>query len=133
MNATIRRIIDEFQYKYSFHFNDDFDAVIEHMGHPISAKSLSTGEEKMVDIIVVLSVMELIKMQHPKLNVMFLDEIFASLDQNYIEKTIKILRDFMTKYQMTIFAISHTMMPKEYFDNIINVSNDGMFSDLVMS
>jgi len=130
MNATIRRIIDEFQYKYNFHFDSNFDAVIERMGRQVSPESLSTGEEKMIDLIVVLAVMELIKMKHPKINVMFLDEVFASLDQNNIERTIKILRDFMHKYGMTLFAISHTMMPKEYFDNVISVVNDGMFSDL---
>lgn len=130
MNATIRRIIDEFQYKYNFHFDDNFDAVIERMGKHVSPESLSTGEEKMIDLIVVLAVMELIKMKHPKINVMFLDEVFASLDQNNIERTIKILREFMDKYNMTLFAISHTMMPKEYFDHIISVTNDGMFSDM---
>lgn len=130
MNATIRRIIDEFQYKYNFHFDENFDAVIERMGRRVSPEALSTGEEKMIDLIVVLAVMELIKMKHPKINVMFLDEVFASLDQNNIERTIKILREFMDKYNMTLFAISHTTMPKQYFDHIISVSNDGMFSDM---
>jgi len=133
MNATIRRIIDELQYKFNFKFDEDFNAVIEHMGHEISPESLSTGEEKMIDLIVVLAVMELIKMKHPKINVMFLDEVFASLDQNNIERVIRILREFMTKYNMTLFAISHTMMPKEHFDKIITVTNDGMFSDLSIS
>jgi DNA repair exonuclease SbcCD ATPase subunit len=64
---------------------------------------------------------------------MFLDEVFASLDQNNIERVIRILREFMTKYNMTLFAISHTMMPKEHFDKIITVTNDGMFSDLSIS
>ena len=133
MNSMIKKIIDEFQYKFPFRFDNDFNAVIEHMGREISADSLSTGEEKMIDIIVVLAVMELIKMKHPKVNVMFLDEIFASLDQNNIEKTIKILRDFIRRYDMSLFAISHTMMPKEYFDHVIQVTNDGMFSDLSIS
>lgn len=133
MNTTIKRIIDELQYKFGFHFDEDFNAVIEHMGHDVSPESLSTGEEKMIDLIVVLAVMELIKMKHPKVNVMFLDEVFASLDQNNIEKVIKILREFMNKYCMTLFAISHTMMPKEYFDKVISVTNDGMFSDLVVN
>jgi DNA repair exonuclease SbcCD ATPase subunit len=133
MNATIKRIIDELQYKFGFHFDEDFNAVIEHMGHEVSPESLSTGEEKMIDLIVVLAVMELIKMKHPKVNVMFLDEVFASLDQTNIEKVIKILREFMNKYGMTLFAISHTMMPKEHFDKVISVTNDGMFSDLSIS
>ena len=133
MNATIRRMIDEFQYKFNFRFDENFDAVIEDMGHEISPESLSTGEEKMIDIIVVLSVMELIMMKHPQINVMFLDEIFASLDQNNIERTIKILRDFMRKYSITLFAISHTMMPKQFFDRVISVTSDGMFSDIAVS
>ena len=39
----------------------------------------------------------------------------------------------MNKYNMTLFAISHTMMPKEHFDKVISVTNDGMFSDLTIS
>ena len=132
MNATIKHIIDEYQYKFDFHFDDNFDAVIENMGHVISPDSLSTGEEKMIDIIVVLAVVELIMMKHPQLNIMFLDEVFASLDQINIDRTIKILRDIMKKYKLTLFAISHTMMPKEYFDRIIRVNNDGMFSDFTI-
>lgn len=133
MNATIKRITDELQYPFHFSFDDNFDAIIEHMGAEVAPDSLSTGEEKMIDIIVVLSVMELIKMKHPKVNVMFLDEIFASLDQDNIEGVVKILREFITKYNITLFVMSHTMMPKAYFDNMINVTKDELFSDFVIS
>lgn len=130
LNGTIRAISNTLQFKFDFDFDENFDVSIRHMGHEIGVESLSTGEEKMIDIIVVLAVMELIKMKHPKMNVMFIDELFASLDPYNTERIVGILRGFVEKYGMTIFAISHTNMPKHFFDKTISVVNDGIFSDM---
>ena len=96
----------------------------------ISADSLSTGQRKKMNLIVLLSFIELIKMKHNKMNVMFLDEIFSGLDKINVYKAIEILREYADRYNMTIFVVSHESLPEEFFDKRIHVSMPNHFSEM---
>jgi hypothetical protein len=45
----------------------------------ISPESLSSGQRKKMNLIVLLAFIEIIKMKHTTMNVMFLDEIFSKV------------------------------------------------------
>jgi DNA repair exonuclease SbcCD ATPase subunit len=99
----------------------------------VSPDSLSTGEQKKMNLIVLLCILELIKLKHNNVNLLFLDEIFSSLDHASIYKVVDILKTFAKKYKMTVFAISHDPLPEEYFDTKIKVEKLDHFSDLTLS
>ena len=69
-------------------------------------------------------------MKHSQMNVMFLDEIFSSLDKNNVYKSIAILKEYAKKYNMTIFVVSHEALPEEFFDYRIIVNQVDHFSDM---
>ena len=96
----------------------------------VSPEALSTGQRKKMNLIVLLSFIELIKMKYSKLNVMFLDEIFSGLDKKNVNMAVEILREYADKYNMTIFVVSHETLPEEYFDEHINVTMPNHFSEL---
>lgn len=129
-NNKIEELIRKLEYKFAFYFDEDFNPVISHLGEEISVESLSSGEEKMLDIIVILAMVELIKYRNPDINVMFLDEIYNTLDLNNIKKVTQILREYADEYGITIFIISHTPVPMEYFDKHISVEINENFSEL---
>ena len=129
-NSKISELTSQLGYEFEFVFNEDFDPVVTHMGDDISTDTLSSGEEKMMDIIVILAMIEIIKYRNPDMNMMFLDEIYNTLDMDNIKKVTLILRKYTEQYGMTIFLISHTPVPMEYFDKQINVSKQGYFSEL---
>ena len=133
LNAKIVKISKQLEFKFSFEFNNAFDAIISHMGEEISPESLSTGEQKKMNLIVLLSMLELIKMKHHQVNIMFLDEIFSSLDKESIYMTIEILKEFSDLHGLTIFVISHDTLPEELFDEKIMISKNNFFSEMTVS
>ena len=128
-NSTISKITTLFDFKYRFMFDENFDAHLTYCGKNIPI-TVSRGEGKIMDIIVILSTLQLILMKHSNINILFLDEIFSNLDIENIAKAVSILKDYAKKYNLTIFVMSHTPVPYEFFDKIITVDFDGTFSNI---
>lgn len=130
LNAKILKISKQLDFKFSFEFDNKFDPIISHLGMEISPESLSSGEKKKMNMIVLLSMLELIKMKHPQINILFLDEVFVNLDKNNIYKVVNILKDFVKRHNMTVFVISHETLPEEFFDKKIFVKDVNGFSEM---
>lgn len=130
LNSRILDISQRLDFKFSFEFDAEFDPIIRYLGMEVSSKSLSSGQQKKMNLIVLLAFIEIIKMKHSQLNVMFLDEIFSSLDKNNVYLAIQILREYANKYNMTIFVVSHEALPEEFFDTKIFVKSLNHFSEM---
>jgi len=130
LNARIQEISESLEFKFCFEFDSEFDPHIKYLGHQVSPESLSSGQRKKMNLIVLLAFIEIIKMKHSQMNVMFLDEIFSSLDKNNVYKAISILKEYAQKYNMTIFVVSHEALPEEFFDYRILVNQVDHFSDM---
>ena len=62
---------------FGIRFNEKFYCTLHHLGTEISPKTLSTGEKKKVDFVIIMALMKMIKVRFPSLNILFLDEIFS--------------------------------------------------------
>ena len=130
LNARILEISERLEFKFSFEFDNEFDPHITYLGMQISPESLSSGQRKKMNLIVLLAFIEIIKMKHTTMNVMFLDEIFSSLDKSNVYRSISILKEYSAKYNMTIFVVSHESLPEELFDYRILVNQKDHFSEM---
>lgn len=130
LNQRILEISEKLEFKFSFSFDNEFDPHITYLGMEISPESLSSGQRKKMNLIVLLAFIEIIKMKHNQMNIMFLDEIFSSLDKNNVYRAIEILRDYANKYNLTIFVVSHESLPEEFFDTRIFVQQKDHFSEM---
>jgi DNA repair exonuclease SbcCD ATPase subunit len=130
LNARILEISERLEFKFSFEFDNEFDPHITYLGMQISPESLSSGQRKKMNLIVLLAFIEIIKMKHTTMNVMFLDEIFSSLDKSNVYRSISILKEYSAKYNMTIFVVSHESLPEELFDYRIVVNQKDHFSEM---
>lgn len=130
LNNRIEEISERLEFKFNFSFDSEFNPNIQYMGMNVSPDSLSTGQRKKMNLIVLLSFIELIKLKHNNMNVMFLDEIFSGLDKKNVYMAIEILREYADKYNMTIFVVSHETLPEEFFDKKINVTMPNHFSEI---
>jgi DNA repair exonuclease SbcCD ATPase subunit len=130
LNHRINEIANELEFKFSFEFDNDFNPIISYLGMQISAESLSSGQRKLMNLIVLLAFIEIIKMKHSQMNVMFLDEIFSSLDKNNVFRTLEIIKRYSVKYNMTIFVVSHEALPEEFFNARIIVESTNHFSEM---
>jgi DNA repair exonuclease SbcCD ATPase subunit len=130
LNARILEISKTLEFKFPFEFDSDFNPLISYLGMQISPDSLSTGQRKKMNLIVLLGFIEIIKMKHSQMNVMFLDEIFSSLDKANVYRAISILKEYSEKYGMTIFVVSHESLPEELFNYRILVTQQDHFSEM---
>ena len=130
LNQRIQDISERLEFKFQFSFDNEFNPIINYLGMEISPESLSSGQRKKMNLIVLLAFIEIIKMKHNQMNVMFLDEIFSSLDKNNVYKAIEILREYANRYNLTIFVVSHESLPEEFFDARIQVKQKDHFSEM---
>lgn len=129
-NSIISKLCVELNIPYNVRFDEKFDCIITAMSQEINVKSLSTGERKKIDFAVIIALLKMIKLRFPTINILFLDEIFSSIDMDGINNIIKVLRDNIKEMNINAFVINHSPLPGEYFDKYIEVYKEGGFSKL---
>lgn len=116
--------------RYKVIINDNFDVVLSEFGVDVSFTTLSTGERKRIDFAIVLALIKVMKIKFNNLNILFLDEIFSSIDYDGILDILKILNEYKKELNLNIFLINHSYLQDEYFDLKINVIKQNKFSNL---
>jgi DNA repair exonuclease SbcCD ATPase subunit len=130
LNNEILNTLLSLHLPYKVVFNEEFNAQIFHLGEEISPSTLSTGEMKKVDFAVLIAVIKLMKIRFSSVNILFLDEIFSSVDPDGVHSILNTLRKLSDDLGMNIFVINHAPMPTEIFDYKIEISKKNNFSDL---
>jgi len=117
---------------FGIRFDEKFYCTLHHLGTEISPKTLSTGEKKKVDFVIIMALMKMIKVRFPSLNILFLDEIFSSIDSDGVYHIINILHDTIQDIGLNTFVINHTVLPSEYFDKKLEITKDAGFSEFTI-
>jgi DNA repair exonuclease SbcCD ATPase subunit len=130
LNRYIKELCGEMNVDYDIRFDDEFNAILTHLGEEISPVSLSTGETKKVDIIVLLALIKLVKMKFPMLNILFLDEVFSSVDTNNVYHMIRSLGKISRELKLNTIVVNHSSLPHEEFDYILRTSKNNGFSSI---
>jgi exonuclease SbcC len=132
MNIQINSILSELEIPFKVKFDGQFEAKLTQLSYEISIEELSTGQLKMLDFSVLIAIIKMLKLKFPSLNILFLDEIFSSLDPNNVSRIISILRRIAKDYNMNIMVINHAPLPLELFDWTITTSFKDNFSNCVV-
>lgn len=132
-NNNILLMAKEMGIPFSIKFDDKFNSTLHHLGQEISSKTLSTGERKKVDFVIIIALIKMIKIRFSSLNILFLDEIFSSVDASGVHHIINILHNTIHEIGINTFVINHTVLPSEYFDKKIEITKDGGFSEFTIS
>ena len=133
---TINQIISEMMefmgINYNVLFDRTFKATITSNGYNVTYNSLSTGEKKRIDFATVVSFIKLLKLQLGEMNLLFLDEMLASIDINGVSDMMTILKDLSVELNMNIYLIHHAQVENVVFDNIIETSKPDGFSKITI-
>ena len=125
--APINKYIEENLKKMHLPFevvlDDTFSSKISILGEEIDVETLSTGESKKVNIAILLAYLKLIRTKK-QVNVLFLDEVFSSVDVESIDDVIGLLRDLADNSKINIFLVHHSVLDSQHFDRIIKVEKD---------
>ena len=132
LNQNISNMSKQMHLPYSIKFNDKFDCIINALGEEINPRSMSTGERKKADFIIIIALLKLLKIRYPSLNILFLDEIFSSVDSAGVYEIIKILNEVSKENNLNTWVINHTELPTELFDKRVEAVKEGGFSKLLI-
>ena len=134
---TINQIISEMMefmgINYNVVFDKTFKATITSNGYNVTYNSLSTGERKRIDFATAVSFIKLLKLQLGDINLLFLDEMLASIDINGVSDMMTILKDLSVELNMNIYLIHHAQVENVVFDNIIETSKPDGFSKITIT
>jgi DNA repair exonuclease SbcCD ATPase subunit len=130
LNANITQMTRRLGIPFNISFDNKFDSIITHLGEEVSPKTLSTGEKKKADFAIIMALIKMMKVRFPTLNVLFLDEIFSSVDGDGVYHILGILNDTIKEVKMNAFVINHTVLPSELFDKKIEISKVSGFSEI---
>lgn len=130
LNSEILDLLGQMHLDYQVVFDEEFKATIYHMGIEIPVQTLSTGEMKKVDFVVLIAIMKLMKLKFSSINLLFLDELFSSVDPDGIYSIVKILQKITRELGLNIFVINHAPMPHEIFDWKLEVKKLNNFSSI---
>lgn len=128
LNRIIYRNCRQLNFDFQIKFDEDFNTEIKNLGHVINHNTMSDGEMNKANIIVILAFIELVKVRYPSFNIMFLDEVFTSLDDDNIHMVLGILKNITRKYKFNCFIVTHYPIDVHYFDKIITINKKNGFS-----
>lgn len=121
LNLNILKYTQRLHLPYIVQFDSNFKCNIRLCGidKDIPVSSLSTGQLKTVDMVIILGVLGTV-IGSNGINIMFLDELFSNLDAGLRNEMCQVLREIVSE-DMTIFIISHTDLENKYFDGNIHL------------
>ncbi len=123
LNHFIHENITKMGIAFDVKLDETFTAEIRQFGSPIESDSLSTGENKKVNIAILIAYLKLIRTKR-HINILFLDEVFSSIDIEGIDSILGLLKSFANDYNINIFVVHHDILSQEMFDRIIKVNKE---------
>jgi len=128
LNANIAAMAQTMHLPFHIRFDEKFNCIINHLGEDINPLTLSTGERKKADFIIIIAIIKILKLRFPQLNLLFLDELLSSVDHDGVYNILKILNQVIKENKINTFVINHTVLPHEIFDKKIQIYRENGFS-----
>ena len=123
INHFISENIKKMELPFDVKLDDTFTAEIKSFGVPIEHDTLSTGETKKINIAILIAYLKLIRTKK-HINILFLDEVFSSIDIEGIDSILLLLKSFANDYNINIFVVHHAILSQEMFDRIIKINKE---------
>ncbi len=123
INHFISENIKKMMLPFDVRLDETFTAEIKSLGVPVEHDSLSTGETKKINISILIAYLKLIRTKR-HINILFLDEVFSSIDVEGIDSILLLLKSFANDYNINIFVVHHAILSQEMFDRILKVNKE---------
>lgn len=131
-NLMLQNFLNKaFDGKLFMTFDSTFNETISYNGEIFEFRELSTGERKQINLIINFTILSLVRLNLNSFNVLFLDEIFTSLDTNFIKKIINMLStNFLS--DSVLYVISHDNIDYLKVDSKITILKENKESTIIM-
>lgn len=123
INHFITENVKKMMLPFDVRLDETFTAEIKSLGSIIEHDSLSTGETKKINIAILIAYLKLIRTKK-HINILFLDEVFSSIDLEGIDSILLLLKSFANDYNINIFVVHHAILSEEMFDRILKINKE---------
>ena len=128
LNSNIAAMAQTMHLQFHIRFDEKFNCIINHLGEDINPMTLSTGERKKADFIIIIAIIKILKLRFPQLNLLFLDELLSSVDHDGVYNILKILNQVIKENNLNTFVINHSVLPHEIFDKKLQIYRENGLS-----
>lgn len=118
INHFIVENIRDLNLPFTIELDKEFDAKVFDGGEEVDPDTLSTGEARKVNICIMLAYLKLIRMRR-HVNLLFLDEVFSSIDMESIKDILAMFRRFASDYNVNVLLVHHSELDYSLFDRTI--------------
>lgn len=135
INQKIREYAAQLSLPYIPEFDTQFKCTVKTGTlQQIPTSSLSTGQLKMVDMVIILGVLGSV-LTKANCNVIFLDELFSNLDSRTRSELVEVLKSSLPP-TTSCFIVSHQELDEDVFDGSIKLKlwtrDDRKCSELII-
>jgi DNA repair exonuclease SbcCD ATPase subunit len=123
INHFIKENVELLQLNFGVELDDQFSAKITVLGQEIDVDSMSSGEVKLCNLAILVSYLKLIRMKK-HINLLFLDEVFATVDVSNIYLVLNMFKSFAKEYNVNVFLVHHALLEKSYFDRVLKIEKN---------
>lgn len=117
-------------FPYQLEFDTKFDPHLKDLGTDVPVDTLSDGEMTRVDLVILCSLLKILKFKYPSINILSLDEIVSTLDQENALDMIEFLKKIALKLKLNIFVVSHVDLESAMYDECLEIIKNNGFSDI---
>lgn len=135
INHEIANILSQLDINLGLTFDEEFSPMIIRFGREVNIATISIGQEKKLDLSVLIAMTKIIKMKYHDINVIFYDEIFSSIHKEDVSVILDIIKKVCcVDLNLNTFVINHAHLSSSEFDYIAEAEYLENFSNLyVMS
>jgi DNA repair exonuclease SbcCD ATPase subunit len=109
-------------------FKDDMTCMVSQYGRELDFGNLSAGEKKRVNLAMSLAFRDVLHHLHAKDNLLFVDEIDASLCASGVESVVALLNQKTKEDELSTWVIMHREGVEDKFDRKMLVIKENGFS-----
>jgi DNA repair exonuclease SbcCD ATPase subunit len=133
LNNRLVHYTKELGLPHVVRFDDDMSCCVAEYGRELDFGNLSSGEKKRVNLSMSLAFRDVLHHLHSRVNLMFIDEIDASLDASGVENVFKLLKDKTRDEGLGLWIISHRPEAVGRFDRTVTIRKQNGFSRIIVN
>jgi DNA repair exonuclease SbcCD ATPase subunit len=122
-------------YNIHIQFNPDFTIRVMKLGKEVNPGSLSNGEKRIGNIMIMMALMKVFKLKNNvEFNAMFMDEVLDSgINGTLLESVYAFIKNVAKQEKMRVYLISHREEIKEKVKEVIMVTKSRGISTIEMN
>ena len=130
LNLQLNTYSKQLGLPHVVNFCDDMSCVVSEFGRELDFGNLSSGEKKRVNLAMSLAFRDVLHHLHARVNLLFVDEIDASLCPLGVENVIKMLKVKTNDDNLSSFVVMHRAEASGRFDKDLVIHKRGGFSEM---